>query len=192
MNATLVVVLVIVLVAVVVGAMWFATQLQTRRRRTDELKNEFGPEYERTVNEYGERTKAEEELQSRQERVEQLHIRSLSDEQRTSYGRQWREVQMQFVDSPEAAITEADRLVAEVMQARGYPMEDFEQRAADVSVDHPHVVEHYRAAHAIAVRSHDGGADTEDLRQAMVHYRALFDDLIETHETMEVKHEHAA
>jgi FtsZ-interacting cell division protein ZipA len=191
MNTTLVVIGVIVLVALVLGAIWFSMQ-QKRRRETEELRERFGPEYERAVDTYGEKDEAEKELAARKERVERLHLRNLSGEQSTRYARHWRAVQAQFVDDPEQAIAEADRLVIEVMQTRGYPMVEFEQRAADVSVDHPHVVEHYRAAHAIAGRSARGDANTEDLRQAMVHYRALFEDLIDAHETMEVRNEHAA
>ncbi len=188
MDTSLAVIAVIVAVLVVLGIVWFTTE-QRRRRRSDELQAQFGPEYQRTVSAQGTRRDAEKELAARQERVEQLHIRELSAEQSGRYARQWRDVQAQFVDDPEQAIAEADRLVTEVMQARGYPMVEFEQRAADVSVDHPHVVEHYRAAHDIAGRSARAQADTEDLRQAMVHYRALFDDLIAT---TEVRDEHAA
>jgi FtsZ-interacting cell division protein ZipA len=191
MNTTLVVIGVIVLVVLVLGAIWFSMQ-QKRRRETEELRERFGPEYERAVDTYGEKDDAEKELAARKERVERLHLRNLSGEQSTRYARQWRAVQAQFVDDPEQAIVEADRLVIEVMQTRGYPMVEFEQRAADVSVDHPHVVEHYRAAHATAGRSARGDASTEDLRQAMVHYRALFEDLIDARETMEVPNEHAA
>jgi hypothetical protein len=191
MDITLaLVVVVVVLVLAVAVAIWAIAQ---RRTRSEELRAQFGPEYERTVNDYGTRTQAEKELTERKERVEQLNIRALSPAQSTSYAGQWHEVQAQFVDDPEQAIAEADRLVIEVMQTRGYPMVEFEQRAADVSVDHPQVVEHYRAAHTIAGRSARGETETEDLRQAMVHYRALFDDLIETTPVQkEARHDHAA
>jgi hypothetical protein len=179
MNVVTVIgVLVLVAIVVIAAAWWFTQQ----RRRSKQLRQQFGPEYERAVDEYGERGRAEQALAARAERVEQLHIRPLSAEDSARYAEEWRSVQSRFVDAPEDAIGDADRLCGEVMQARGYPMGDFEQRAADISVDHPQVVEHYRAAHAVARRSADGNAATEDLRQAMVHYRTLFEDLIERRE----------
>jgi len=186
--------LAIVVLAVVFGVVWFLVQQRRRRHETEELRELFGPEYDRTVDNYGEQKEAERELAARQERVQQLRIRPLSETQSSRYARQWREVQARFVDDPEQAIADGDRLVVEVMQTRGYPMVEFEQRAADVSVDHPHVVDHYRAAHDIAGRSARGETDTEDLRQAMVHYRALFEDLIDARTTTmtEVRKEHAA
>jgi hypothetical protein len=176
MQEQLVPILVIALVVVIGVAVW----LYTRKRKTDELRGSFGPEYERAVQETGDRGTAEAELEGRQERVEQLKIRTLEPREREQFAESWRSAQAQFVDDPKGAIKEADRLVAEVMQVRGYPVGEFEQRAADVSVEHPAVVEHYRAAHAIAQKNEQGGAATEDLRQAMVHYRALFEDLLET------------
>jgi hypothetical protein len=161
-------VVVLVIVAWLVGA----------RRRTEDLKSRFGSEYERTVEREGDRRSAEAELRQRQERVEALDIRPLPPERRDHYAEEWRHVQAEFVDQPTQAITQADRLVGEVMEARGYPVGDFEQRVADVSVDHPEVVEHYRVAHDIASRRDDLTVDTESLRQAMVHYRALFEDLL--------------
>ena len=176
MDNTLVwVLLVVALVAVAVAAWMFM-----QKRKTEQLREDFGPEYGRAVEEHGDQRQAESALEARRERVEQLHIRPLSPSDREGFAESWRAAQARFVDDPAAAISEADRLVGEVMQARGYPVGDFEQRAADVSVDHPRVVEHYRAAHTIAMRNEDGHADTEDLRQAMVHYRALFEDLLET------------
>jgi len=174
MNPVVWLALAVVVVAVAVAAVW----LSSRRRHSDALRDTFGPEYDRTVRAHGERNEAERELEARAQRVEQLHIRALSDTESTHFAEEWRSVQSHFVDDPEVAIAEADDLVAEVMQTRGYPMGNFEQRAADVSVDHPNVVENYRAAHAIASRSAQGNTPTEDLRQAMVHYRALFDELI--------------
>ena len=157
-------------------ACWYS-----QKRPSEQLHERFGPEYERTVGEHGDRGRAEAALEDRKERVEQLHLRPLSPEQRDRFGPEWRHLQARFVDVPEEAVKQADNLVAEVMAARGYPTGDFEQRVADVSVDHPQVVEHYRAAHAIALRMKEGGqANTEDLRQAIVHYRALFEDLLET------------
>ena len=178
MQNQLVPILVIALIVVIGVAVW----LYTRKRKTDALRGSFGPEYERAVHETGDRGKAEAELRGRQERVEQLKLRALEPREREQFADRWTSAQAQFVDDPKGAIKEADRLVAEVMQVRGYPVGEFEQRAADVSVEHPRVVEHYRAAHAIAQRNEQGAAETEDLRQAMVHYRALFEDLLETAE----------
>jgi hypothetical protein len=181
MQNQLVPILVIaVVIAIGVGvAVWFYMQ---RRRRTENLKERFGPEYDRAVGKTDDRHRGEAELEKRERRVEQLAIRPLSAPERDAFAERWRSAQAQFVDDPAGAIKGADRLVGELMQARGYPVGDFEQGAADVSVDHPGVVEHYRAAHAIALRTDRGDADTgdtEDLRQAFVHYRALFDDLLE-------------
>jgi len=175
MDNPLVLVLAVALIAVIAVAAY----LYMQKRRTDQLRTSFGPEYDRAVREHQDPRRAEHELEERKERVEQLHIRSLPNEDRERFAERWRSVQAQFVDDPKGATGEADRLVGEVMQARGYPVGDFEQRAADVSVNHPQVVEHYRAAHTIAQRADRGDAETEDLRQAMVHYRALFEDLLE-------------
>ena len=152
----------------------------TQKRRSDELRKKFGPEYERLVHQRGDIRHAESELSERVDRVRQLHINPITPEQRERFADAWRSDQARFVDDPKAAVVEADRLVADLMQVRGYPVGDFEQRAADVSVDHPHVVQNYRVAHDIAVRERRGEASTEDLRVAMVHYRALFEDLLET------------
>lgn len=154
--------------------------LLSRKRKSDELRETFGPEYGRTVDDVGDRRRAESELDARKHRVEQLNIRSLSTDQRERFAVSWREAQARFVDDPTAAIGDADRLVGELMQTRGYPVGDFEQRANDISVDHPNVVEHYRVARQIALANEKGAAETEDLRQAMVHYRSLFDELLET------------
>lgn len=151
-----------------------------RKRQTDELRGKFGPEYERLVHERGDPRSAEHELHDRVERVKQLHIKPLPEEQRARFADAWRSDQARFVDDPKGAVLEADRLVADLMQTRGYPVGDFEQRAADISVDHPHVVQNYRVAHDIALREQRGDASTEDLRRAMVHYRALFEDLLDT------------
>lgn len=161
----------VVLVLVVVGL------VVARKRRTRGLAEKFGPEYERTVAAAGKRSKAEAELEERARRVEKLQIRALSVEEQHRYSELWRIAQERFVDSPAAAVAEADQLVTEVMRARGYPMADFDQRAADISVDYPQIVSNYRSAHDLALRSHTGKATTEDLRQAMVHYRTLFEDL---------------
>ena len=179
MQEQLVPILVVALIVVIGVAVW----LYTQKKKTEQLRGSFGPEYERAVRETGDRREAEAELEERRERVEKLKIRSLEPREREQFAERWRSAQAQFVDDPAGAITEADRLVGEVMRVRGYPVGDFEQRAADVSVDHPTVVEHYRAAHAIAQRNENGSAETEDLRQAMIHYRALFEDLLEAGET---------
>jgi hypothetical protein len=172
--------LIIILLAIAVAALTAWIIIQNRRSR--HLRTRFGPEYERTLAEHGERKKAEEILTRREERVERFRIKALSPEDRSGFLDAWKQQQARFVDDPSSAVIEADRLVADVMHRRGYPVGDFEQRAADISVQHPRVVENYRAAHAIAVQQERGRATTEDLRKAMVHYRALFADLVETHE----------
>lgn len=149
-----------------------------RKRRTENLQSRFGPEYDRTVRETGDRARAESELEQRKKRVEGFKIRPLTRDDRTRYTDAWNDVQARFVDDPKGAVAQADQLLGEVMSRRGYPVGDFEQRVDDVSVNHPRVVEHYRAGHAIALRQAKGTAGTEDLRQAMIHYRALFADLV--------------
>jgi predicted nucleic acid-binding protein len=150
------------------------------RRRSRQLEEKFGPEYGRTVRERGDRRAAESELREREQVRERLEIRPLSDRQRERYGREWEETQSAFVDNPSGALADADQLVAEVMRERGYPVDDFEPQAAVVSVDHPEVVANYREGHAIYLRCGQGDASTEDLRQALQHYRSLFDDLLES------------
>lgn len=150
-----------------------------RKREGGRLKDQFGPEYERQVREAGgSRAKAEAELLRREKRVEKLDIKPLPPERREAFAADWQQVQARFVDDPERSIALADALVADVMKARGYPVDDFEQRAADVSVEHPELVANYRAAHDIAVRRSQGKADTEDLRAALIGYRSLFDELL--------------
>ena len=150
------------------------------RRRSTALRQRFGPEYDRTVAEAAGRREAEAELSERERRREQLDIRPLSPGARDRYASRWRQVQADFVDSPTTAVTEADALVTEVMRERGYPMDDFEQRAADISVDHPEVVENYREGHRLSLLCARGEGSTEELRQALQHYRRLFDQLLET------------
>src|SRR5206468_642608 len=164
-----------IIVAIVVALIIVGVVLMIWRRREGErLKQQFGPEYERQVREAGgSRAKAEAELLKREKRVEKLDIRPLPPEQRHAFAEDWQQVQARFVDDPERSIALADALVAEVMKARGYPVDDFEQRAADISVEHPEVVQNYRAAHDIAVRREQGKADTEDLRSALLGYRNL-------------------
>lgn len=168
---------VIVLVAIILVAV-----AASRRARSARLQRRFGPEYERTLRSSGDRSGAERELLARENRVKRFHIEELPAGARDRYVEEWRTVQTHFVDEPKAAVVEADHLVENVMRDRGYPIADFEQRAADISPDHPGVVQNYRAAHGIASRSERGEASTEDLRQAMVHYRALFTDLLGTNE----------
>jgi hypothetical protein len=168
------VLLVVVLVAI------FAIARERKRAQSRHLQERFGPEYGRVVSSAGDRGKAEAELAAREQRVDRLQLVTLPAAEAAQYGRQWEALQSEFVDNPVGVVGEADRLVRELMLKRGYPMGDFESRAADISVHHPAVVENYRAAQVIAVRSHDGQASTEDLRKAVVHYRVLFEDLLET------------
>ena len=171
-------------IAIVVGVLVLAVigYLVWQRQRSEQLRARYGPEYARTVNQLGDTRRAEAELMKRQERVEHLDISPLTAQQRDGYLQQWRGVQARFVDDPKGAVTDADKLVEDVMRTRGYPISDFDQRAADLSVHHPRVVENYRAARDIAQRHRRGEATTEDLRQAMVYYRGLFQDLLEDRE----------
>ncbi len=171
-----------VLIAVAVVALLLGAALAWyfgRQRRSTKLKKHYGPEYDNLVATTGDRTVAEEELRRREHRVKKLDIKPLPDEARARYVDEWRNIQAEFVDKPGSAVAAADQLLERVMELRGYPMADFEQRAADVSVDHPRVVDNYRKGHALAQRAQRGTATTEDLRQAMVHYRSLFEDLVE-------------
>ncbi len=151
-----------------------------KRKRTKQLQGQFGPEYDRTVESADSKRAAESELAARRDRREQLEIRPLSSAARERYTAQWQVVQAQFVDNPDSAVSSADQLIQSVMEDRGYPVDDFESRAADLSVDHPQVVENYRQGHRLAEKNSDGDGSTEDLRQAMRHYRALFDELVES------------
>ncbi len=169
-----------IFVAVVVALIIAAAVVVYVRRRKDTsagLRVKFGTEYERAVQQHGSERKAEANLADREARVEKFKIRDLDPTERERYQSQWGTVQSRFVDYPKGAVTEADELVCSLMQARGYPVADFEQRAADISVDHPRVVENYRSAHNIALRLGRGEASTEELRTAMIQYRSLFDDL---------------
>lgn len=170
-------IIVAIAILAIAGAMAWAMLM---RQRSARLRSTFGPEYDRAVDASGgSRRQAESELRARRERREQLDIRPLQPAARERYLIAWKQTQERFVDAPSEAVTEADRLVTDVMRERGYPMENFEQRAADISVDHPHVVKDYRAAHEISVANSGGEAETEDLRRAFVHYRSLFEDLLE-------------
>ena len=175
---------VIVVVAVVVVAAVVVAALRTRRTR--ELQERFGPEYDRVAADAPTRREAESELSERAKRREQFDIRPLDSSDRDRYRTRWQDVQARFVDDPAGAVADADALIQEVMRARGYPVDDFETRANDLSVDHPDVVERYRAAHGIAVADERGNAGTDDLRHAIQHYRALFDALVESKEAQEV------
>jgi hypothetical protein len=174
MSTVTVVAIVISVLAIAFGLFMFV-----QRERTKRLRSKFGPEYDRAIDRYGNQRRAEDDLTHREKRVEKLHLRQLDAAESERFSDAWRAEQARFVDQPREAVANADRLVRDLMKARGYPMGDFEQRAADISVDHPRVVEHYRAAHELAVRDANGQASTEDLRQAMVHYRALFEDLLD-------------
>jgi hypothetical protein len=168
--------------ALLVVAIVVATFLIIRERRKAQsrhLQQRFGPEYSRVVHTVGDREKAEAELQAREKRVERLQLVALPAAEASRFAQEWETLQARFVDNPTGVVGEADRLVRELMLKRGYPMGDFESRAADISVHHPLVVENYRAAQAIAARNQRGKASTEDLRKAVVHYRALFEDLLE-------------
>lgn len=163
---------------IVVAVIAIAARMWSRSRRSEHLREQFGPEYDHTVEEKGDRSKAEAELAAREKRVSKLEIRPLEPAARIGFVERWKEIQARFVDDPPRAVAFADALLAEVMAARGYPVKDFDQRAGDISVDHPHIVEHYRAGHDIATRYAQGHATTEELRQAMIHYRVLFDELV--------------
>lgn len=165
-----------VIVAFIIGGL--LGTVFTRRQRTKRLQEKFGPEYERTLNELGDKRQAEHELEARLDHVKTLDIRPLSAEETESYTNEWRVTQAEFVDEPLTALQKADRIIREVMKAKGYPVEDFEQRVADISVDYPELVTDYRGLHLIAVKEEDEEVSTEEMRQAMVHGRALFENLV--------------
>jgi hypothetical protein len=170
-------ILILALVVLVVGGI--ATAVYLRRRRTGRLRGQFGgAEYDRSLSERGGRRQAEAELDLRAVRVESFHVQPLSPADRTRFEESWRKLETRFVDSPAGAVAEADQLLGDVMSTRGYPVAEFDQRAADISVDHPVVLANYRAAHEIALRQMKGQASTEDLRQAMIHFRTLFEELV--------------
>lgn len=175
-NLTPAMMILIVIAILAIGA---AIWMYMQKKRTQDLRTRFGPEYERAIDTHGERTHAESDLEKREKRVARFKIRSLRDDERAKYSEDWRIEQSLFVDEPRTAVKHADALVQDVMRQRGYPVSDFEQNAADLSVDHPRVVQNYRVAHDIAVRDARGQSSTEDLRKAMVSYRALFEDLLE-------------
>jgi hypothetical protein len=166
-------------VVIAVALLVVVTRSVNRRKRTERLKKHFGPEYERAVGEAGDQGAAEKELVGRERKRQKLDIVALSPESRAKYAEHWHTVQTAFVDDPSRAVGDADRLVTQVMRERGYPIDDFDQRAADISVDHPNVVEHYRAAHVIHLAQEQSDIGTEAQREAFVHYRALFEKLLE-------------
>lgn len=175
------VVLVFLVVVAIVGF------VHRRGTRTKGFRNRFGSEYDRAVLEHGSSRKAEAKLADRETRVDALKIRELGATERERFVAEWQTVQSRFVDHPKAAVTEADDLIAALLEARGYPKGGFEQRAADVSVTYPRVMENYRGAHAIAVRPGRAEASTEELRTAMIHYRAIFDEIVQAQSPQEKK-----
>src|SRR5580704_3081259 len=184
MNAILlqwIIVAGVVIIALLAVAAWLFFQ---KKQQSERLQQRFGPEYGRTLGELGGRTKAESELKAREKRVEHLSITPLAPAEAARFSQAWNALQGRFVDNPKGVVVQADQLIREVMLKRGYPMGDFERRAADISVDHPGVVENYRAAQTIATRDELGQADTEELRQAVVHYRVLFDEMLEVRAAM--------
>jgi hypothetical protein len=177
------IVIAFVVVIVVLAIVWNA--MRAKRRRV--LQDTFGREYGRTVDQAGGRRAAERELRERQKQHDQLDIRPLSPESRDRYVRRWQSTQMRFVDDPKGAVAEADQLVQEVMQERGYPTKDFDRRISEISIDHPNLVEKYRTADGIARASERGEASTEDMRHSVRHYRALFSELIESGDGADVE-----
>ncbi len=182
MNTTYVIVIAVVfllIIGVVIGMIF------SGRRRSKNLQEHFGPEYDRAVEKTGSPKAAEAELQQRNKHVEALNIRPLTTAEHDRYLSEWKEVQAKFVDQPGEAIKDADRLIMEVMQLRAYPVSNFEERAADISVSYPELVSNYRSAHEIALKNEQKTADTEELRQAMVHYKSLFSQLVVTEKPIE-------
>lgn len=175
----------VVVILVIVGIVWLI--VRKRRSTTAHLRQRFGPEYDRAVLAQGSEKKAEAKLVDREKRVEKFHVRDLDRTEHERFAQQWLAVQSNFVDSPKGAVADADDLLSQVMIARGYPVSEFDQRVADISVNHPGVVENYRSAHKIALRVGKDQASTEDLRTAMVHYRSLFEELVQVPTIVERK-----
>jgi hypothetical protein len=180
-----VIVIAVVVILIIAALAWL--YVRKRRSTTADLRKKFGPEYERAVLTHGSERKAEARLADREKRVETLNIRDLDPTEHERFLKRWESVQSRFVDSPKGAVAEADDLVSSLMKTRGYPVADFDQRAADISVDHPRVVENYRSAHEIALRVGKDIATTEDLRTAMIHYRSLFEELVQVPTIVEKK-----
>lgn len=187
MRIGIIIAIVVVVVLLVAIGVAVAT-IGKRKRESKQLKQRFGPEYDHALEQHSDRKEAERSLKGREERHEGLDIRPLAAEQQEHFASEWRNLQGRFVDAPQEAVRESDHLVREVMRQRGYPVDDFNQRADDISVSHPNVVENYRSAGAIAERNERGEASTEDLRQATVHYRALFEELLDTSVTNRQSH----
>jgi len=181
------VIILAVVVAFIIGGM--LGMLMNRRQRTKRLQEKFGPEYERTVSEIGDARQAENDLEARLDHVRTLDIRPLSADEIHHFRNEWQMTQAEFVDEPLAAMQKSDRLIREVMKAKGYPVEDFEQRVADISVDYPELVADYRGLHLIALKGGDEEVSTEEMRQAMIHGRALFENLVNKEAHMEDVHE---
>jgi len=175
--------LVVILAIILIGV---ALYVSHRRKTTEKLRQRFGSEYDRAVLKHGSESKAQANLEERETRVDHLDIRELTTTERERYLADWQTVQSRFVDHPKGSVTEADELVSSLMRDRGYPVADFDQRAADISVNYPRVVEYYRSGHAVAVRLGSDEATTEDLRTAMIQYRTLFDELLQTHVPKEI------
>lgn len=173
---TITIVIAIVIVLIIGGLLGM---LFTRRQRTKRLQERFGPEYDRTVGEVGDQRRAEEELEARLDHVRALEIRPLSAQETERFTREWQFAQAEFVDEPLTSLQKANQLIKEVMSIKGYPVDDFEQRAADISVDYPNLVIDYRELRAIATKGADEDVTTEEMRQAMVHARALFENLVQ-------------
>lgn len=172
-------ILIVLLVIAVAVAVWALLE----RRRALRVRQKFGPEYDRLTTQLSP-NKAATVLEQREKRVSRFQIRSLREDERARFAAEWRTIQERFVDDPPSAVSSADRLIQEALKTRGYPMSEFEQRTADLSVEYPHVVENYRTAHRIAMEAERGAATTEQLRQAMQHYRALFEEVLESSITM--------
>jgi hypothetical protein len=182
MDTTYMIVIAAIVVILLVGVI--LAPVFIRRKHSKEIQEQFGTEYDHTVEALGDKKKALTELEERQKHVQSLNIHPLSDIEHERYTADWAAVQSKFVDEPGQAIEAADRLIMEVMQIRAYPVSDFEQRAADISVSYPDLVSNYRAARAIALKNEQGQANTEELRQAMIYYRSLFDELVESESVM--------
>ena len=177
MDPKLIALAAVVVILIIAVLAWL--YVRKRRSTTADLRHKFGPEYDRAVREQGSQRKAEAKLADREKRVEELNIRDLDPVEHDRFSKQWESVQSRFIDSPKGAVAEADDLVSSLMKVRGYPVSDFNQRAADVSVDHPRVVENYRSAHEIALRVGKAETTTEELRTAMIHYRWLIEELMQ-------------
>jgi FtsZ-interacting cell division protein ZipA len=185
MDQTTAIILGVLVIAFVAVVAW----VSLRKRHSKELREHFGSEYQEAVRKHGDPARAEADLESRRKRLAKVDIHPIPAAEQERFARQWRAAQSRFVDAPTDAVREAEQLVVQLMQAMGYPVGDFEQRAADISVDHPGVVEHYRVARRIAKANERGEAGTDDLREAMIRYRQLFEDLLQTGATQQVQEE---